>query len=152
MPKKEPKLYPFAEYPETPTRIRLLDGQERRIRLTLATVRRFETFRLVDENGPAKSLDYEQIAELLWAVLPDKDDLEGPAQLLELVTASMLPELLLAIQEAATAEGTHLKNGWARVQERAGLSPGPASTLSPVSSSASPLTSTGPIPSSNLPV
>lgn len=151
MGKKDGKPYVFSEYPEASPTLRLLDGKERRIRLTLATVRKFESFQLASGEGTAAHLEYDRIAELLWAVLLDKEDLAGPEQLLELTTAAMLPGLLLSITEAATAEGVALKNGWAQVREKtaAAASPGPASTLTHASSSGSAPANSGPIPPVN---
>jgi hypothetical protein len=148
MPKKEPKVYNFAEYPEEPARIKLLDGKERRIRLTLATVKRFEHFQILETRADVQKLDYDQVAEFIWAVLLDKQDLLGPESILELVTAAMIPDIVLAIQDAAVLEGEQLKNGYRRVQERLN---GPAFTPSPESSSVSPPANSGATPLVNSP-
>lgn len=142
---------PFPEYIENPSSIRLLDGKDRRIRLTLATVRRFERMKLPERAGEdISSLPYEQIAELIWAVLLDKDDLAGPDALLELLTAPMLPEVLLVIQAAATVDGLALKNGLERVQKSA-VPIGSASMPSGESSSASLPVNSGPTASGSSP-
>jgi hypothetical protein len=116
---KEGKLYPFVETPDAGRTIRLLDGRDRRIRITLKTIKQFDAFPLLEARGDQLRLATDHVAALIWDVLVDKDDLAAPDDLLALMTPSMIPEVIWTIQEAATAEGESLKNGMGRIQRAA---------------------------------
>jgi len=158
MPKKETngqapsgsgKLYAFAEYAESETRVQLLDGKPRRIRITLATVKRFEHLPLVSGSGDAARLDFDQVANLLWDILLDKEDLPDKEALFSLMTLGMLPDLVWMVKEACESEGDQLKNGFARIQKRLN---GPAPMPSQESTSDSNRMSSGVTLPANMPV
>lgn len=149
---KEAKLYPFAEFAEAAPTLRLLDGRDRRIRITLKTIKQFEQFPMFEARGDQMRLATDSVANLLWEILLDKDDLTAPDDVLGLLTPSMIPDVIAVIQTAATAEGDQLKNGLGRLQLAPASKPtGSDSTVSRASNLESNLTNSGLTRRANLP-